>query len=765
VTWWTAPPAIVAESLVGVPDPLLTALQTGPPASPAAVACSLVRSLAPLEHSDPPPAWLLPEQVASFRRALAAVRHYGGAVLADPVGSGKTYVALAVARALNHGSTACLVPASLLAQWEASASTLGVPVTLASHQQVSRGQLPAHTRGLVVIDESHHFRNPHTLRYQHLAPWLVGRPALLITATPIVNRVEDLAHQLLLAVRDDALALNGIVSLKTILAEGCVAAALGQLVIERELVTDPRPTRIQKISRPTTSECDTAAHLIEPLQRLRLSKCEPIAALIRNVLLRAAGSSPAAYGGGLRRYRKLLLHARDAWKAGRSMDRAALRHFTGELADQLVWWELLPGGESETDLVLDDLSPLEDLIELAETVTRDEDLKLNRLRQILSDGTPTLVFSCSRDTVRYIRKRLADLGLAWCTGEYSGIGRTVLPRREVLAWFRAPTSSTLAPRHLIVTDVAAEGLDLQRAARVVHYDLPWTPMRLEQREGRSVRYGSSYSEVEAWRFAAPPLLESSLRMEAILARKARLPARAGLGPEGHHLWRWRSALVERFGNGEARAGVALIPSASHRGLLAGFALYRSDEPICLSATVLWLEPNGRWTETPRTVTDWLETAAAEHRISPVKGDDLRQWLAHLAVPIRERLALTRGRRWIKPDPSAAARHLASRLQGMVRDAARRHNGSRLEQLERGLAFVAGGHTAGEAALIETLAKGTDRDISVAVGRLPAGTIGWDGIEVRLTGLIVFGPAQAGTAELASPEWHDSRPRSSTSTEP
>ena len=249
MTWWTAPPAIVAESLVGVPDPLLTALQTGPPASPAAVACSLVRSLAPLEHSDPPPAWLLPEQVASFRRALAAVRHYRGAVLADPVGSGKTYVALAVAHAINHGSTACLVPASLLAQWEASASTLGVPVTLVSHQQVSRGQLPAPTRGLVVIDESHHFRNPHTRRYQHLAPWLVGRPALLITATPIVNRVEDLAHQLLLAVRDDALALNGIVSLKTILAEGCATAALGQLVIERELVTDPRPTRSE--NQPT----------------------------------------------------------------------------------------------------------------------------------------------------------------------------------------------------------------------------------------------------------------------------------------------------------------------------------------------------------------------------------------------------------------------------------------------------------------------------------------------------------------------------------
>ena len=35
------------------------------------------------------------------RRAVAAIRRYGGALLADPVGTGKTYVALAVAAALN----------------------------------------------------------------------------------------------------------------------------------------------------------------------------------------------------------------------------------------------------------------------------------------------------------------------------------------------------------------------------------------------------------------------------------------------------------------------------------------------------------------------------------------------------------------------------------------------------------------------------------------------------------------------------------------
>ena len=37
---------------------------------------------------------------------------------------------------------------------------------------------------------------------------------------------------------------------------------------------------------------------------------------------------------------------------------------------------------------------------------------------------------------------------------------------------------------LIATDLLSEGLNLQDAARVVHYDLPWSPARLAQRVGR-----------------------------------------------------------------------------------------------------------------------------------------------------------------------------------------------------------------------------------------------------------------------------------------
>jgi hypothetical protein len=321
-------------------------------------------------------------------------------------------------------------------------------------------------------------------------------------------------------------------------------------------------------------------------------------------------------------------------------------------------------------------------------------------------------------------------------------------------------NSVLAPHHLVVTDVAAEGLDLQRAARVIHYDLPWTPMRLEQREGRSVRYGSRYSLVEVVRFAPPPVLERSLGLEATLARKAKLPAAAGLGPAGRRIWRWRAEQAERFSRGEARVGVAAVPS-EHHGLLVGFSLHSANDLSCLSATVAWFDSNGVWTDAPEVVTARLAGAETQSRILPVDRHQLRKWLAVLAASIRERLTLVLGRRWVAPEPTPAARHLAGRLQRLVREAARRHQAGRLAELERALGFVTGGHTAGEAALVERLAESPDRALAAAVSRLPPVSQRWDGIEVRLSGLVVFGPAQAPGAELASPECQISEPPSST----
>jgi superfamily II DNA or RNA helicase len=750
--WLRSAPTIVAESLAPVEDPLPTALRPGPWSSPERVARAIAGALGFDAAPDRPPAWLRPEQAPSFGRVLAALRRHGGALLADPVGSGKTFVALAAAVALEpRRPISCLVPATLVEQWRATAERLGIAVCVASHEAASRGRLIPGARGPVLIDEAHRFRHPHTRRYRHVAPWLVGRPVLLITATPVVNRLDDLLHLLLLAVRDDVLRADGVPSLRGSLGRGAgCGTPLGRVIVEARCVAD-RPARVGMASVPTERESVTAADGLDLLAGLRLSRHPPTAALVRSVLYRAAASSPAALDGALRRYRGLLLHARDARAAGHPLSRRELRRFTGKLEDQLVWWELLPGGDTGLELDPDDLPALDAALAAGGSAAATQDDKVERLRALLADGTPSLVFTASRDTVRYLRDRLGDLPLAWCTGVRAGLGHAVLPRRVVLGWFReGPGPSLPRParaRHLVVTDVAAEGLDLQRAARVVHYDLPWTPMRLDQREGRAIRLGSSHAAVSVVRFTPPAPLDRVLRLERTLARKAALPSTAGLGPAGRSLWRWRAELAEMLQGRESIQGTAVVPEGPP-GLLGAFCLYGrgAGGETRLASAVVWVAPDGAWTEDEATIAARLGQALACRAPGRPSGDRLRQALGLLAAPIRSRLLASRGSRWLAPRLAPPARAAVLRVQHEVRTAARRRDAAGLEELERALAFLGGGHTAGEAMLIERLAELGEAELRRALRRLPGPSPQWPIVEARLGGLLLFGEeAEAGTA--------------------
>lgn len=725
---------IVAESLVAVADPLVTALRPGPIAPGAEVARALAWSLRPDEDAAAPPTWLLPHQVRGFRRALAALRRYGGALLADPVGSGKTYVALAIAAALHRSPATCLVPAPLVGQWRRIATRLGIPAVVGSHQQSSRGHLPPTERGLVIIDESHHFRHPRTKRYRHVAPWLVGRPVLLLTATPIVNRLDDLTAQLALGVRADALAMDGIPSLHTLFTERRAPPALGRLVFETTSAGQ-RPTRSARVSSATPDERITADTLFGLVDRLELSSQAAIATLVRSVLDHAAASSPAALAAALRRYRSLLLHARDAGSAGRAVDRASIRRFTAEQPEQLLWWQFMAdgGADSPAELRLDDLERIDTLLAAADRARLEDDGKTKRLRGIIADERPTLIFATHRATVHYLRERLHPLAIAWCTGERAGVGPLITSREMVWGWFSGAAVPNGTPRILVTTDVAAEGLDLRRFARVVHYDLPFTPMRLEQREGRAIRLASAYETVEVVRLALSSSVERRLGRMAALARKAKLPAAAGLGHEGRGLWRWRAEIAERYEAGPRCAGVACIP-ASPAGVLAGYTING------VTSSVLWQNNGTRhWTDDPSVVRDRLAQAATHTSTNPIPPHHLHDAIAALAEPIRSRLAIAAGGRWSILAMSPATRQLAHRLQTYVRSAARRRDAATLQRLEQALRFLAGGHTAGEALRIDALATRPDADVTMAIMRLPLRPSGLPDLELRLTGIVIFAP--------------------------
>ena len=78
-----------------------------------------------------------------------------------------------------------------------------------------------------------------------------------------------------------------------------------------------------------------------------------------------------------------------------------------------------------------------------------------------------------------------------------------------------------ARRVLVATDCLSEGVNLQEGfSAVVHYDLPWNPNRLEQREGRVDRYGQSARVVRAVRYFCPDSPVDGVVLDVLL-NKAR----------------------------------------------------------------------------------------------------------------------------------------------------------------------------------------------------------------------------------------------------
>ncbi|HEU4761185.1 MAG TPA: hypothetical protein VFS74_02615, partial [Gemmatimonadales bacterium] len=181
--WPEHAPLIVAESLQIAAEPP-TPAQALSPASAREVAASLARLACPRMAPDVPPVWLRPAQGEPWLRVVGAVRAYRGSLLAEPPGSGKTWIALAAALALTRRPVTCLVPAVVQSQWRAVAARTGAIIALGTHEQASRGRLPP-LHELVIVDESHNYRNAQIRRYAHVARWLAGRKAILLSGTPV----------------------------------------------------------------------------------------------------------------------------------------------------------------------------------------------------------------------------------------------------------------------------------------------------------------------------------------------------------------------------------------------------------------------------------------------------------------------------------------------------------------------------------------------------------------------------------------------------
>lgn len=146
---------------------------------------------------------------------------------------------------------------------------------------------------------------------------------------------------------------------------------------------------------------------------------------------------------------------------------------------------------------------------------RKEDTKYDLLVENLREysrkhtGSKLVLFSTFRATIGYLSARLTEDGFA-NTILQGGQKRSV---DEVLADFQADDG----PNLLLSTEVGAEGVDLQFCRLLVNYDLPWNPMRVEQRIGRLDRIGQTADKIVIWTLLHKDTIDS--RIHEILFEK------------------------------------------------------------------------------------------------------------------------------------------------------------------------------------------------------------------------------------------------------
>jgi superfamily II DNA or RNA helicase/ribosomal protein L34 len=472
---------------------------------------------------------LRPSQRQAVRAVEQALHDFGGALVADPPGTGKTIIALAVARAAQR--VIVVAPSTLREQWQRAATRAEREIEFVSLESLSRGRTVP-SAPLVIVDEAHHARTPSTHRYKALAQLCLGARVLLLTATPVVNRASDMHALLALFLGERAERLD--------------AEMLARVVIrraERELAdtTHARRTadlmpRVRRLAPLRVEECPigvaAAVRALPP--PFPAADGAAALALIQISLAMAWGSSLAALDAVLRRRIQRADALADALAAGRWPDRRALAQWiVGDDATQLAMPLLLSEESSPPPAnAAVTLRTHVDAVRLLRAslqpfVAPDSAARAAALGALMHAhrGTRVVCFARHADTIVALWRALrGTAGVVAITGERVRAAHGRWSRDEVLRAL-GPRAKPLrsddprAIRLLLTTDLLAEGVELQGVGIIVHGDGAWNPARFEQRTGRIARIGGAREVLET-HFAMPAGAEGLVHLRERLQRKS-----------------------------------------------------------------------------------------------------------------------------------------------------------------------------------------------------------------------------------------------------
>lgn len=508
---------------------------------------------------------LLAHQRSAVARLQRTLPRYGGALLADDVGLGKTYVALAIAR--NYGSVSVIAPAALRGTWREAIARAGTEVAhvrLHSLQAFSR-RAPAPATDspdarrplarLVIIDEAHHLRNPATRRYAAVADWCRGAHVLLLSATPVHNHERDLDHLLALFLGRAVHGLDAADRLRLVVrrrvedADLDVPAPRVHVLPSRRIPDVPDVTRaIVALPAPLPTRDGQAASALIALGLLRAwcSSAGACAALVQRRRLRTEALANAFAEGRWPTRRELRSWSvgDDAVQLGFSAllvaDAVAPAHATEPRAHPRSWRGSLTDARSALRRHADALDRLWRRVrEVAESSDR---ARVDAVRAVRTEwrGHTVLAFTQFAGTVHALGRLMRwDDGVATLTARGGRVAGGPLSRAELLARVAPHAHGRAEPppheriRLLVTTDLLAEGVNLQDASVVIHLDQPWTPAALAQREGRVARLGSRHRDVYVCTIEPPGGAADMLAIAERLRRKARAADRS-LRPEAAH---------------------------------------------------------------------------------------------------------------------------------------------------------------------------------------------------------------------------------------
>ncbi|NCB45241.1 MAG: helicase, partial [Clostridia bacterium] len=139
-----------------------------------------------------------------------------------------------------------------------------------------------------------------------------------------------------------------------------------------------------------------------------------------------------------------------------------------------------------------------------------EDPKFDRLLDIIKKrqklvNNKTMIFSSFIHTLTYLHKKLGreSVRMGLIKGATEDEERLKLRNR-----FSLPKEDPDAIDILLFSEVGSEGLDYQFCDCMINYDLPWNPMRIEQRIGRIDRNGQKSEKVSIYNFIIPGTIDA-----------------------------------------------------------------------------------------------------------------------------------------------------------------------------------------------------------------------------------------------------------------